>query len=129
VGDRPGAVWLRWVGVAIGVLGASLLTWTFRHLGRNITDTVVTRREHSLVTTGPYRWVRHPFYLSFAAFVLATSLITANWFVLATLGAVLLLLVCRTRKEEEKLIERFGDRYRRYMATTGRFWPRLSRSG
>jgi protein-S-isoprenylcysteine O-methyltransferase Ste14 len=123
----PLPIWLRWTGVAFGVLGAILLTWTFRNLGKNITDTVVTRKEHSLVTTGPYRWVRHPFYVSFALLVLATSLVTASWFVLVTLSVVLLLLVIRTNKEEEKLIERFGNEYRRYMEQTGRFWPRLVR--
>jgi protein-S-isoprenylcysteine O-methyltransferase Ste14 len=123
----PLPAWMRWLGVVIGVLAASLLTWTFRHLGKNITDTVVTRREHILVTSGPYRWVRHPFYVSFALAVLANSLVTANWFVFAAGGTVLVLLVIRTRKEEENLIERFGDDYRTYMSRTGRFWPQFVR--
>ena len=96
-----------------------LCLWPF------ITDTVVTRKQHSLVTTGPYRWVRHPFYVSFAVAILANSLVTANWFIFAVGAAAFLLIVVRTRKEEENLIERFGDDYRRYMQTTGRFWPRL----
>ena len=104
-----------------------LLTWTFHNLGKNITDTVVTRKEHFLVTSGPYRWVRHPFYVSFQLVVLAVSLMMACWFVLAIGSVVLLLLILRTAKEEEKLIERFGDEYRRYMERTGRFWPRLFR--
>jgi len=86
---------------------------------------VVTRKEHSLVITGPYRWVRHPFYVSFALAALTMSLMTANWFAFATLSAVFCLLVLRTSKEEEKLIERFGDDYRHYMERTGRFLPRL----
>lgn len=77
----PMPVWLRWAGVAIGVVAVSLLTWTFRNLGKNITDTVVTRKEHFLVMTGPYRWVRHPFYVAFALAMVANSLVTANWFV------------------------------------------------
>lgn len=121
----PLPVWLRWVGVAIGALAGALLIWTFRNLGTNITDTVVTRKEHFLVLTGPYRWVRHPFYVAFALAALANSLVTANWFIFGTGVVVLALLVLRTNKEEEKLIERFGDDYRRYMATTGRFWPRF----
>jgi len=116
---------VRWAGVAFGVLAGTLLIWTFRNLGKNITDTVVTRKEHTLVMTGPYRWVRHPFYVAFALAILANSLVTANWFILAAGSAALLLLVLRTRKEEEKLIERFGDEYRRYMESTGRFWPRM----
>src|SRR5262245_59188145 len=57
----PLPVPLRWAGVGLAVAAAALLIWTFRNLGQNLTDTVVTRKEHTLVTTGPYRWVRHPF--------------------------------------------------------------------
>jgi protein-S-isoprenylcysteine O-methyltransferase Ste14 len=121
--------WLRWSGVGVGFFGACLLTWTFRNLGKNITDTVVTRKEHFLVTTGPYRWVRHPFYLSFAVCTLANTLVTANWFVFASAGVVLVLLMIRTAKEEENLIARFGDDYRSYMKKTGRFLPRLKAAG
>jgi protein-S-isoprenylcysteine O-methyltransferase Ste14 len=56
--------WLRWAGALLGLLVVpTLLLWTFRSLGKNLTDTVVTRRDHTLVTHGPYRWVRHPFYV------------------------------------------------------------------
>src|SRR5262245_25619978 len=54
--------WVRCLGVGIFTAGVSLLAWTLGDLGANLTDTVVTRRAHTLVTRGPYRWVRHPFY-------------------------------------------------------------------
>jgi protein-S-isoprenylcysteine O-methyltransferase Ste14 len=116
--------WLRWFGVALGVVAGLLLTWTFRTLGRNLTDTVVTRREHTLVTCGPYRWVRHPFYVSAALAFTADTLATANAFLGATGALLLILLVMRTRTEEANLIARFGDGYRDYMRRTGRFLPR-----
>lgn len=115
----------RWVGVGLGVVACCLLIWTFRNLGKNLTDTVVTRKEHALVTTGPYRWVRHPFYVAFGLATLANSLATANWFLFILGAAALALLIVRTRTEEAKLIERFGDDYREYMKRTGRFFPRL----
>ena len=117
--------WLRWAGVVLGITGGLLLVVTFRTLGKNLTDTVVTRAEHTLVTRGPYRWVRHPFYLATALAVVANSLVTANWFLALTGGGLFGLLVLRTRTEEEKLIERFGEDYSEYMERTGRFLPRL----
>ncbi len=119
--------WLRWSGVGFGVSAALLLIWVFRSLGTNITDTVVTRAEHTLVTTGPYQWVRHPFYVATALAAIAISLVTANWFLALTGGLAVALLVVRTRTEEKKLIERFGDEYRAYMDRTGRFLPRSRR--
>jgi len=120
-------IWIRWLGVGLGVSAAVLLILTFHTLGKNLTDTVVTRKVHTLVTHGPYRWVRHPFYVSGALAVLANAFTASNWFLLLTGGLVIMLLVIRTRKEEAKLIERFGDPYRSYMATTGRFLPRINR--
>ena len=125
----PLPVWLRWSGVGIGLIAGSLLTWTFRSLGKNLTDTVVTRKEHTLVTTGPYRWVRHPFYTSVALAFLANSLAAANGFLFLTGGLVFMLLVMRTRKEEENLLARFGNEYGKYMKRTGRFVPRLGGQG
>jgi protein-S-isoprenylcysteine O-methyltransferase Ste14 len=120
--------WLRWTGVPVYGLAAALLTWTLGALGTNLTDTVVTKRAHTLVTRGPYRWVRHPFYDSMALLILAISLIAANWFLLLSGCVVILLLIVRTRTEEEKLLVRFGDRYRSYMRRTGRFVPKIRRT-
>ena len=121
----PLAAWLRWTGVGVCAMAAALLTWTLRSLGTNLTDTVVTRRAHTLVTHGPYRFVRHPFYDSVELLILAISLMAANWFFLLTGSVVLFLIVVRTRTEEEKLLARFGDPYRVYMDRTGRFLPKI----
>ena len=123
----PLPVALRWVGIGIGVGGGSLLVWTYRTLGTNITDTVVTRRHHALVTTGPYRFIRHPFYAASGLAFLANGLATANWFILLMGGLAMLLHVVRATTEEEHLVRRFGDAYVRYMTQTGRFLPRLAR--
>jgi protein-S-isoprenylcysteine O-methyltransferase Ste14 len=118
-------VWLRWTGVGLIAVAVGLLVWTFRCLGRNLTDTVVTRQNHTLVLHGQYRWVRHPFYDAAALLMAAISLIAANWFLFATGVAAFSLLIIRTRTEEQKLVSRFGTSYRTYMEQTGRFLPRI----
>ncbi len=105
-------------------MACGLLVWTFLCLGKNLTDTVVTRQQHALVIHGPYRWVRHPLYDSAALLMMAVSVIAANWFLLLTGGLAFALLVVRTHTEEEKLLARFGEAYRAYMQRTGRFLPR-----
>src|SRR4051812_6712236 len=69
--------WLRWVGLPVGILAGCWLAWMFRTLGTNLTDTVTVRTEATLVTGGPYRWVRHPFYLGVAMLIVSISLLTA----------------------------------------------------
>lgn len=120
--------WLRWTGAGFGIVTVPLIYWMFSSLGKNVTDTVVIRKEHSLVTHGPYRWVRHPMYsITFLA-VVGFGLLSANWFVGLTGIVAVVLLVVRTPVEEGKLIGKFGDEYRQYMKHTGRFFPHLVRS-
>jgi protein-S-isoprenylcysteine O-methyltransferase Ste14 len=121
----PLPTWLRWLGAGVYVAAVALLVWTLRSLDTNLTDTVVTRRDHTLVTHGPYAWVRHPFYGSVSLVILASALVAANWFFLL-MGAMFLgLIALRTNIEEDRLVARFGDAYRVYMVRTGRFVPRL----
>ncbi len=114
---------VRWTGVGVGAASFLLKGWSFLHLDRNLTDSVTTREKHRLVTSGPYGWMRHPFYTSFGMDVVAASLVMANWFVLLWGAAVFGVLVVRTQREEELLEKRFGEAYRRYQQRVGRFVP------
>ena len=116
---------LRWAGAATGFASLPLFYRIFGSLGENVTPTAGTRKDHKLVTTGPYRWVRHPLYSAGAAFAVALNLLVANWFTTASGTTALTLLLMRLPKEEEELIERFGDEYREYAERTGRLFPRL----
>lgn len=115
----------RWVGAALGLLNIVFLGWTLRTLGKNLTDTVVTREKHSLVVAGPYRYVRHPFYLAILGAATGLSLLAANWLLLAFGVATFILLLIRSPIEERALEARFGQAYRDYRARTGAIVPRL----
>jgi protein-S-isoprenylcysteine O-methyltransferase Ste14 len=122
----PGA--LRWCGAPIAVAGAALFFWTLNTLGNNLTDTVVTRQAHTLVTEGPYRWVRHPFYLAALAGGVGTGLLAANLLILGVTLGVFRLLVLRTPIEERHLADRFGEAYEAYRRQVPAFWPRAPRA-
>jgi protein-S-isoprenylcysteine O-methyltransferase Ste14 len=116
--------WARWIGAVFSVLSLPLIWWVQRSLGSNFSTTLHVREQHSLVTDGPYRWVRHPMYTVLFIWIMAFLLLTANWFI----GGVPLLAFClivatRLKNEEATMIEKFGDEYRQYMQRTGRFLP------
>lgn len=115
--------WLRLLGAPVGFLGGCLLLWTFSHLGKNLTDTVVVRRDATLVTSGPYALVRHPFYGAAFLCMLANSLLIGSWFVALTGSLTLGFIRLRVGLEEARLVERFGDDYRAYMQRVPRFLP------
>jgi len=119
---------LRWIGVAVAFLGVFFMTWTLAALGKNLTDTVITRADSVLITHGPYRFVRHPYYTSTAMLIVSVFAMTANGLIGASGLIVWLLLAFRTPKEEQVLIERFGERYLSYRRRTGMFVPSLRRT-
>jgi protein-S-isoprenylcysteine O-methyltransferase Ste14 len=122
----PAAV--RWMGV-VGFTGAvAWLLWMFHTLGRNLTDTVVTRREAYFVDHGPYRFVRNPMYTGILMVGMSLGLALGTWLLPLSASLLFTLLAVRTRTEERYLIECFGDRYRRYMERVGRFVPKRTAS-
>jgi protein-S-isoprenylcysteine O-methyltransferase Ste14 len=117
--------WIRWLGVAIGVLSVAGVYWLFSSIGSGITPTSATRREHTLVTIGPYRWVRHPLYTIGSSMFISFGMMADNWYI-ALLGILAFIaMAIRTPKEEANLVEKFGDEYREYMTRTGRFLPKF----
>ena len=120
----PGA--LRWLGLALFAAGALLVFWVNRNLGANFSSTLILRDGHELIEHGPYRHVRHPMYTSFLVMLAGLLLLSANWIVgVPPILFLFLLMLVRTPREERMLLGRFGDEYRRYMARTGRYLPRL----
>ena len=117
--------WARWVGVSMGVLADAMAYWVFSHLGNNVTPTVATRSFATLVTSGPYRWIRHPLYTMGMLAYLGFALLAQNWFIALMAVVSFSVLAIRVPREEAKLVEKFGDAYRGYIKTTGRFLPRL----
>lgn len=116
----------RWLGAALGVLAVAAAHWVLRSLGRNVSETVLTKEHHELVTSGPYRWVRHPLYTTGLALFVALGLMTASWLVLLAAAVTLVLLRWLVVPQEERaLLAKFGDRYREYMRRSGRLLPRL----
>src|SRR5260221_3835773 len=118
---------IRWLGVGIGIICVRLIYWLFSSIGQGISPTVATRKQHKLITSGPYHWVRHPLYTVAATNFFALGMMADSWFISLMAIIAFILLALRTPNEEAHLIEQFGDEYREYMKTTGRFLPYLGK--
>jgi len=80
--------------------------------------------DHELITTGPYRWLRHPIYASMLGMLLETGLVNAWWPMLITgLGLYVIGTEIRVRTEDGLLAGRFGDQHARYKAATKAYIP------
>jgi protein-S-isoprenylcysteine O-methyltransferase Ste14 len=118
-------VWVQVTGIVLAITALPMGISVFRNLGRNITDTVETRAHHELVTSGIYRFIRHPLYTTGFLFFFGLGLIAGLWPVLSLSVVVLVTLYVRTFAEEDHLIAEFGDRYKQYITATGKFFPKL----
>ena len=117
---------LRWLGVGIGVGSVFLLFWVHRTLGRNFAAPGIIQARQTLITAGPYHWVRHPMFTTFFLITATVALVAANWMIIMMCLLFGILLPSVIQSEEQTLIEKFGESYRVYMEHTGRFLPRLS---
>jgi protein-S-isoprenylcysteine O-methyltransferase Ste14 len=111
-------------GLIVMWLGLTIRVWAIAALGRAFRTTVEVDAEQAVVSTGPYRWVRHPSYSGLLLIVTGCGLASGNWLALAV-SVVLPLpaLLWRIHVEEAELTRVLGDRYRAYQAQTKRLIP------
>ena len=117
--------WLRWVGFAIGVLSVIFWTWTQVTLDTQWSAQLQLTKDHHLITTGPYARIRHPLYAGLLGWCISLTLLTANWIFTAICALAFAGLLWRIPKEEQMMLEAFGDEYKTYIQHTGRFFPKF----
>lgn len=116
---------VRGLGGILSLAGVGLVVWSFETLGSHYRGGVGLWEDHRLVTTGPYRRVRHPIYAGFVLLMAGILLLSANWVMgISGLALTVSIPALRVSVEERQLEERFGDRWRSYASRTGAFWPR-----
>jgi protein-S-isoprenylcysteine O-methyltransferase Ste14 len=117
--------WLRWAGFALGLLSVAFMTWTQVTLDTQWSAQLQLRQDHQLITSGPYASMRHPLYTSVLGWGVSLSLLTANWIFVAVSVLAVGGLLYRIPKEEQMMLEAFGDAYRSYQQRTGRYFPKF----
>jgi protein-S-isoprenylcysteine O-methyltransferase Ste14 len=116
----------RVAGLIVMWLGLAIRFWAIAALGRAFRTTVEVDPGQAVVSTGPYRWVRHPSYGGLLLIVAGFGLATGNWLALVICIVLPLpALLRRIRVEEAELTGVLGDRYRAYQAQTKRLIPGL----
>ncbi len=120
--NPPG--WLRYAGLALALLCVPLIWWVFSSIGKNISETVLIKDEHELVTHGAYTRVRHPLYGGALVLLMSISLVFGNWIILGyTLAGILVFRLLVIPAEEKQLLDAFGEDYECYQSRTGALLP------
>jgi len=115
-----------WLGFGLVLAGWGVRLWAQRALGRFFTGEVAAQRDHRLIQTGPYRWVRHPAYLGGLLATVGFGLLLSTWLGALISSALLIwAYAARVPREEALLAAQLGDAYRAYAMRTKRFIPFL----
>ena len=114
--------WLQAIGLAIFVLGLALAVWARVYLGRNWGMPMSQKVDPELVTTGPYRRVRHPIYSGIMLAMIGTTIAVSLYWLVAVvvLGAY---FVYSALVEERFIAERFPDSFPEYKQSTKMLIP------
>jgi protein-S-isoprenylcysteine O-methyltransferase Ste14 len=113
-----------WLGVVVLICAVALFFHTHRRLGRSWSVTLEIRENHGLVTDGIYRFVRHPMYSAYFLWTLSQALLLPNWIAgPAGLVGFGTLFAFRVRREEQMMLDAFGEPYAAYAARTKRIIP------
>ncbi len=125
--DCAGLLIFRSCGLALMLFGAAFNVWGRFYLKTNWADHVRIYDDQTLITTGPYRIVRHPLYASLIWMFYGAAIAYLN--PLAALENTLIFIpamIYRSNLEERALQETFGDTFSDYRKKTGRFFPAIA---
>jgi len=114
--------WLQAIGLATFAAGLALAVWARRYLGRNWGSPMSEKVDPELVTTGPYRTVRHPIYSGIILGLVGTA-IAINWYWLIAAGLAGSYFVYSAFVEERYLGRKFPDTYPAYKRATNMLIP------
>jgi protein-S-isoprenylcysteine O-methyltransferase Ste14 len=105
---------MRGLGTALTLGGLLFTVWARIHLGKYWSGIITLKKDHQLIRTGPYQYVRHPIYTGFVTAALGSALVAGTTD--AWIGFPLILLACliKIRREEFVLTNEFGNEYRRF---------------
>lgn len=111
------------IGLALAILGAALAIFSRALLGRNWSATVQLKQDHELVTSGPYRLIRHPIYTGLLSLFLGNAVMVGDWRGLLAVAIVFASFWRKLRLEELWLAAHFGEPYRLYQVRTKALIP------
>jgi protein-S-isoprenylcysteine O-methyltransferase Ste14 len=114
--------WREAVGLALFGLGLAFAVWARVHIGRNWGTPMTQKNDPELVTSGPYRLVRHPIYSGILVAGIGTAM-ALSWFWLAPVGLAGIYFIYSAAVEERYLAEQFPDSYPAYKRSTKMLVP------
>ena len=111
--DTNWTTWF-WIGAVVSVLGLGFAIWARLYLGSNWSNSVTIKRDHELITGGPYGLVRHPIYTGLLTGFVGTAIAIGQLCGLVAFAFLFVMLWYKLRLEERWMRLQFGEVYEQY---------------
>jgi protein-S-isoprenylcysteine O-methyltransferase Ste14 len=110
----PFAAWPGALGLSLVVGGLAFSAWARVYIGRNWSASVELKRDHELVRSGPYRWVRNPIYTGILVALAGSALARGRWAGVVAVAIAFGSFWYKARLEERVMHDAFGTKYDAY---------------
>ncbi len=110
----PQTVWTFWVGSILTATGLVFAVWARMHLGANWSGTITIKKDHELITSGPYAIVRHPIYAGILLAFMGSATACGEFRGIPAIVLVFWALLYKLRREERWMREQFREAYEVY---------------
>ena len=112
--------------IAVMLFGLGLRIWAATTLGTYYTRTLMTTRDHKVVTTGPYAHIRHPAYAGVILLWSGFGFLSSNLLIAFSYPVVFVIVyLYRISVEEKMLVTSLGDDYVEYKRKTHKLIPAI----
>ncbi|MCL2859637.1 MAG: isoprenylcysteine carboxylmethyltransferase family protein [Oscillospiraceae bacterium] len=117
-------IWVSIIGIILGTTGLIIRYFALSTLGRFFTRILRETENHTLITSGIYKYIRHPGYLSDLLIFIGLSLTMGNWLSLIIVPIMFILAyIYRIHVEEKMLLKIFGEQYKSYQKNSKMIIP------
>jgi protein-S-isoprenylcysteine O-methyltransferase Ste14 len=114
---------IRLIGLPVYLIFSWIQVWSFKSLGDNYSQDIIIKKDHQLVTTGPFRYIRHPQYFSQILINIGGTAATVSY-VLGILTLVEIpIYVMRALLEDKMLAKHFAEQFSAYKKKSGFMIP------
>jgi protein-S-isoprenylcysteine O-methyltransferase Ste14 len=114
---------IRYIGLAVYLIFSWVQIWAFKTLGENYSQDILIKKDHKLVTTGPFRIIRHPQYTSQILLDLGGAAAVLSYIVAPIAVIQILFILLRASVEDKLMAKHFGNEFSSYKMKSGFVLP------
>lgn len=117
---------IRLLSIIIILAGTYLFYSTHKTLGKYFSPILSLKKDHRLIQSGPYKYIRHPMYTSLYIIIIGFWILSSNLLVgFIPIIMFTILYLTRINNEEKMMIKQFKTQYKKYIKKTGRLLPKI----